>query len=200
MVARPSARCADEQPARIRYASDGERRRPRMNWRRRNKTEAILDGYAAGRTPESEMRASAAWLLPFNLARPHLSFIGDRMPYAAPRHCPHHHRLFTGSRCPDCEREGKARADARRPNSGERGYDAEWRKARADFLDAHPTCSHCDAPATVVDHVVAHKGDKTLFWDRSNWQPLCKRCHDHKTATQDGAFKPRPGGVGSRSW
>nr|WP_292832122.1 HNH endonuclease signature motif containing protein [Mesorhizobium sp.] len=27
-----------------------------------------------------------------------------------------------------------------------------------------------------------------LFWDRSNWQPLCKPCHDRKTATSDGGF------------
>jgi len=36
--------------------------------------------------------------------------------------------------------------------------------------------------ATVVDHVTPHKGDKVLFWDRLNWQALCKRCHDRKTA------------------
>jgi 5-methylcytosine-specific restriction endonuclease McrA len=22
-----------------------------------------------------------------------------------------------------------------------------------------------------------------LFWDKTNWQALCKRCHDQKTAT-----------------
>ena len=32
--------------------------------------------------------------------------------------------------------------------------------------------------AVVVDHVVAHKGDVALFWDRGNWQSLCKRHHD----------------------
>ncbi len=33
-------------------------------------------------------------------------------------------------------------------------------------------------PATVVDHVVPHKGDADLFWDRDNWQPCCKWHHD----------------------
>jgi 5-methylcytosine-specific restriction protein A len=42
--------------------------------------------------------------------------------------------------------------------------------------------------ATVVDHIVPHKGDKVKFWDSSNWQSLCKRCHDAKTATEDGGF------------
>lgn len=43
-------------------------------------------------------------------------------------------------------------------------------------------------PATVVDHVIPHKGDKKFFWDENNWQPLCKRHHDIKTATEDGGF------------
>ena len=28
--------------------------------------------------------------------------------------------------------------------------------------------------ATVVDHVVPHRGDPVLFWDESNWQSQCK--------------------------
>ena len=36
-------------------------------------------------------------------------------------------------------------------------------------------------PATVVDHVIPHRGDRKLFWDEQNWQPLCKECHDKKT-------------------
>ena len=36
-------------------------------------------------------------------------------------------------------------------------------------------------PATVVDHIVPHRGDHALFWDKQNWQPLCKDCHDRKT-------------------
>jgi 5-methylcytosine-specific restriction protein A len=27
-----------------------------------------------------------------------------------------------------------------------------------------------------VDHVVPHRGDQLLFWDRSNWQSLCRSC------------------------
>ena len=62
-------------------------------------------------------------------------------------------------------------------------YGAAWQLARRGFLAEHPLCAYCiksgrTAAATVVDHVVPHKGDLTLFWDRSNWQPLCKRCHD----------------------
>lgn len=39
--------------------------------------------------------------------------------------------------------------------------------------------------ATVVDHVVPHRGEELLFWDRSNWRALCKRCHDKKTGCED---------------
>ncbi|MEM8866506.1 MAG: HNH endonuclease signature motif containing protein [Planctomycetota bacterium] len=35
--------------------------------------------------------------------------------------------------------------------------------------------------ASVVDHIKRHEGCQVLFWDRKNWQSLCKRCHDRKT-------------------
>jgi predicted kinase len=44
----------------------------------------------------------------------------------------------------------------------------------------------------VVDHIIPHKGDYELFWDEGNWQTLCKRCHDVKTATEDGGFGAAP--------
>jgi 5-methylcytosine-specific restriction protein A len=54
-------------------------------------------------------------------------------------------------------------------------------------------CVHCeehgeDTAATVVDHIIPHKGDKRLFWDIKNWQPLCASCHGIKTAKEDGGF------------
>lgn len=65
----------------------------------------------------------------------------------------------------------------------ERGYGSKWQKARRHYLDKHPTCAYCEREgivslATVVDHIIPHKGDKKLFWDSSNWQPLCKPHHD----------------------
>ena len=39
--------------------------------------------------------------------------------------------------------------------------------------------------ATVVDHIIPHRGDQKLFWDRGNWQALCKRHHDIKTGNED---------------
>lgn len=70
-----------------------------------------------------------------------------------------------------------------RGSAASRGYDSRWRKARAFYLQRHPLCRMCEqigriTPATVVDHIVPHKGDPELFWDETNWQPLCKRHHD----------------------
>lgn len=86
-----------------------------------------------------------------------------------------------GERCP-CQiaatRERNARHDAGRPSARQRGYNHDWRKARRDHLDQHPYCTMCGKPATTVDHIIAHRGDPALFWNRRNWQPLCTRCHN----------------------
>jgi 5-methylcytosine-specific restriction endonuclease McrA len=40
-------------------------------------------------------------------------------------------------------------------------------------------------PATVVDHITPHDGDEVLFWDETNWQSLCKHCHDSVKQKQE---------------
>ena len=90
----------------------------------------------------------------------------------------------------------KRRPPDRRASAYARGYGPRWAKARAVFLARHPLCRTCDAQgrvtaATDVDHVTPHRGDQTLFWDESNWQPLCKACHSRKTASEDGGFGNR---------
>ncbi|MFG1340554.1 HNH endonuclease signature motif containing protein [Xanthobacter autotrophicus] len=99
------------------------------------------------------------------------------MPIRGPRICGCGRNVPSGERCA-CEQRRKADADARRPTARERGYDSKWDLERKAFLKTHPKCSRCSADATVVDHIVPHKGDKKLFWSRSNWQPLCRTCHD----------------------
>ena len=71
-----------------------------------------------------------------------------------------------------------------------RGYNRRWQKARKSYLEAHPLCVECAKQgkyirATVVDHIVPHRGNQKLFWDQNNWQALCKECHDRKTLTED---------------
>ena len=77
-----------------------------------------------------------------------------------------------------------------RPSARQRGYTGRWEKARGAFLRAHPNCQMCAeagriTPATIVDHVVPHRGNQRLFWDTANWQPLCKRHHDAAKQRQE---------------
>ena len=72
-------------------------------------------------------------------------------------------------------------------------YGAEWRRESAAFLERNKWCVEHLAigevvPATVTDHKVPHRGNLQRFWDRKNWQPLCKHCHDRKTALEDSAW------------
>ncbi|WP_425401247.1 HNH endonuclease [Algiphilus sp.] len=89
--------------------------------------------------------------------------------------------------------EVKRKADDRRPSAARRGYNVRWKKARATFLQRNPLCVECERlgmtrQATVVDHIEPHRGDTQKFWDTDNWQALCKRCHDRKTANEEGAW------------
>lgn len=87
----------------------------------------------------------------------------------------------------EAKRARNRRHDANRPTARERGYTTDWQKERAAFLIAHPDCARCGAPATVVDHIIPHRGNKALFWDRYNWQPLCKDCHDRHKQREERA-------------
>lgn len=67
--------------------------------------------------------------------------------------------------------------------ANQRGYNSRWAKARKSYLLSNPLCVMCKqdgrlTAATVVDHITPHKGDQVLFWDKGNWQALCKLHHD----------------------
>lgn len=76
-------------------------------------------------------------------------------------------------------------------------YNSRWDKARLSFLKSHPLCVMCHrqgraVAAAVVDHIKPHRLKEAincgkqeeiakaqkLFWDKANWQPLCKQHHD----------------------
>jgi len=66
------------------------------------------------------------------------------------------------------------------------------------YLQAHPiaidyfeTHNGVVYLAEVVDHIIPHRGDMKLFWDRNNWQGLTKADHDCKTALEDSGFGRR---------
>jgi 5-methylcytosine-specific restriction endonuclease McrA len=75
------------------------------------------------------------------------------------------------------------RYDAERGSARQRGYTAAWDRAAKGFKAEHPLCLGCEAvgrikAADVADHIIPHKGDRVLFWLRSNWQPACDWHHD----------------------
>lgn len=101
--------------------------------------------------------------------------------------------LQDGQMCPvtAARRKAAARAtEASRPSARQRGYDTKWERESKAFLaqPGHERCVHCGAPATLVDHKQAHKGDMKLFWSRSNWQPSCGRCNRAKAIRCEGGF------------
>lgn len=104
--------------------------------------------------------------------------------------------LTSGGRCDSHRKQAQQQADAARGSSTQRGYGARWQKASKAYLKAHPlcVCPECKGgeqrvtQATVVDHIIPHRGDMKLFWDSSNWQSMAKACHDRKTASEDGGF------------
>ena len=100
-------------------------------------------------------------------------------------------KLIRGSaRCAEHEviakRDAWRRADASRLSSSKRGYNARWRRFRQYWLARHPLCEECmrrgrTTAASVVDHIVPHRGDCELFWQDGNVQSLCVSCHARKT-------------------
>lgn len=107
------------------------------------------------------------------------------------KYCPEHLEIIN-QRIKEKNRERiekfRTEYERRRPSANERGYNSEWRKKRKIFLQLNPLCVKCGAPATDVDHIIPHKGDKILFWNPNNWQSLCHRCHSQKTAREDSDF------------
>jgi 5-methylcytosine-specific restriction enzyme A len=81
---------------------------------------------------------------------------------------------------------------AGKSSSTARGYGYRWQQYREQYLAKHPLCGMCQArglvtAATIVDHIVPHKGDARLFWGPNNHQSLCKDCHDGPKAAEEAA-------------
>ena len=116
------------------------------------------------------------------------------MPMRAPRICSCGHRVPADQRCA-CEVKRKAEADKRRPTASARGYTSRWQRESKDFL-AKPenkfcVCG-CGRLANLVDHIIPHRGDYQLFWDKGNWQPMYSSCHNGRKQRQErrGMYEP----------
>lgn len=79
------------------------------------------------------------------------------------------------------------RADRWRGSAASRGYDANWRRFRIAYLRKHPLCVDCLAQqrvmaATEPHHVQKVRDRPDLMYDERNLMPLCKPCHQVRTA------------------
>lgn len=107
------------------------------------------------------------------------------MARAAPKVCPRCRLTYEGEGCP---RHPRPRRPDPRASAARRGYGAAWRKMRAAFLRAHPTCQApgCGRPSAHADH---RKPRAAGGADHpSNLVALCASCHSRKTAKRDGGF------------
>ena len=88
-----------------------------------------------------------------------------------------------------CEQHVKPETKNTR-SSTQMGYDYRWQKIRKAFLQRNPLCVECMrtsgvvTPATVVDHIIPHKGNRKLFYDENNYQAMCHVCHNKKSANE----------------
>ena len=109
------------------------------------------------------------------------------------RRCDHHAAQKLAS---DKARKAKAHGQADVAQWRQLYASVAWRKARRAFLKANPLCVDCGGVGVVksaneVDHIERHLGDRKMFWDRNNWQALCKPCHSRKTARETFAKSNR---------
>lgn len=63
-----------------------------------------------------------------------------------------------------------------------------WKRLSRAFLAEYPVCFVCGAKAEIADHIQPHRGNIELFFDESNLQPMCWRCHSRKTFAENGNF------------
>lgn len=78
--------------------------------------------------------------------------------------------------------------------------DARWIAARLRQFALQPLCERClrdsrVTPATVVNHRIRHRGDEVLFFDPSNHESVCKRCHDGEVQREERAADRADGSV-----
>lgn len=83
--------------------------------------------------------------------------------------------------------------DRQRGSGPSRGYDAAWRKLRAQFIRANPWCSElgCGMPTTDVDHVLSVRERPDLRLEWFNLKPYCHPHHSARTSREQSWNEPR---------
>lgn len=91
-------------------------------------------------------------------------------------------------------RRKRARPKDTRPSASRRGYNGRWQKIREDVYERDiGTCQRCRKLLRRrrkrewhVDHILPISQGGTH--DSENLQLLCERCHNRKTANEDGGL------------
>lgn len=92
---------------------------------------------------------------------------------------------------PEYEKEKAKREKERtRTPAHKRGYDANWHKFAKAYIEKHPICVMCGAPARVCDHKdvpadVMLDALGSFDYDESHYQALCFRCNTKKSYRED---------------
>lgn len=86
-----------------------------------------------------------------------------------------------------CEKHGRPQAFDNRQSACKRGYDARWRRFRANYLREHPLCVDCLAvervtAANEVHHVLKLAEHPEAKYDERYLMVLCKPHHQVRTA------------------
>lgn len=72
---------------------------------------------------------------------------------------------------------------------------ARWQRLRWSvlvrdlFTCARCKLTHSDTARLVADHVTPHRGNLDLFWDETNLQCLCDRCHNTTKQAEEAATR-----------
>ena len=91
--------------------------------------------------------------------------------------------------CPEHQHRTR-RYDQERGTSSERGYGSRWRAIRRQVLIDEPLCRDCMEKGRVMAaNEVHHKDGNPRNNARENLCPLCKPCHNRRTATEQGFAK-----------
>jgi 5-methylcytosine-specific restriction protein A len=108
------------------------------------------------------------------------------MPVAPPRACPR-------PGCPELQpcpvhRKGETYRERVTARPWAAMYkEQRWVRLSARVRNEEPVCVECirkgqtPRPTRHADHITPHRGDRVLFFDRSNVQGICANCHSAKT-------------------
>jgi 5-methylcytosine-specific restriction endonuclease McrA len=124
------------------------------------------------------------------------------VPMKAPHLCQCGATVPAGITCA-CAAARKRDYERRRGSAHRRGYNSNWKRESKAFLalPENKLCiCGCGKRADMVHHHRPHRGNRALFWDRSNWRPMAFECHSALTAKRDGGFGNRHVGNVLPTW